>query len=272
MQQSASHPKLAEGQSAELTELVASALAALGSVTIPVSGISMLPTLRPGERVVLRAVDRAALRPQDVIAFRLDGQLVLHRVHAVLPDRVITAGDHYDLFDPPVPIAAVIGVAVGVAARPARPRWPAWPGPAAADIWLIGDHAGQPGPQPTGGLAIPPEWRLRRRPAEGVGVPAAVLDEIQAAAKSRPCIGVSEHAVFAAADVLARGLPPETQVLVGCSFGRLDYPMPGHLVPTGVVDQFVRAGPPEVPVCAAETIRRLAALVAPREAAAGGTG
>jgi len=270
--QSTSRPKLAEGQSAELTELVANALAALGSVTIPVSGVSMLPTLKPGERVVLHAVDRAALRPQDVIAFRLDGQLVLHRVHAVLPDRIITAGDHYDLFDPPVPHAAVIGVAAGVAARPARPRWPAWPGPAGADIWLIGDHTDESGPQSAAGLAIPPDWRLRRRPAEGVGVSAAVLDEIQVAAKTRPCLGISEHAVFAASDVLAGGLPPETQVLVGCSFGRLDYPMPGHLVPTGVVDQFVRVGPPEVPVSAAQTLQRLASLVAPREVEAGGTG
>lgn len=141
--------------------------------------------------MVLHAVEPAAIRSQDVVAFRSDGQLVLHRVHAVLADRVITAGDHYDLFDPPVPTSAVIGVARGIAARPAPPRWPARLDSAAVDVWLIGDHAGLASPQSAAeGLVIPPEWRLHRRPAEGVGVSAAVLDEIRAAARGRPCIGV----------------------------------------------------------------------------------
>jgi hypothetical protein len=271
-QRSLSRPRPAEGQPADLTELVVSGLEALGSVTIPVNGSSMLPTLRPGERVVLHAVEPAAIRPQDVIAFRSDGQLVLHRVHAVFPDRVITAGDHCNLFDPPVPTAAVIGAARSIAARPAPPRWPARLDSANVDVWLIGGHTDRASPQsPMEDPVIPPKWRLHWRPAEGVGVSAAVLDEIQGAARGRPCIGVSEHAVYAASDVLARGLPPQTQVLVGCSFGRLDYPMPGHLVPTEVVDLFVRVGPPEVPVSAAEALRRLAALVVPREVQAGGT-
>jgi hypothetical protein len=228
----------------------------------------MLPTLRSGERVALYPVRPDAIRPQDVIAFRAAGRLVLHRVHAVFPDRVITAGDTWDLFDPPaVPMAAVIGVARDVPGRPAPRRWPRQPGPAAADIWLIGNPAGPRNPE---GSATPSGWRLHPRPAEGIGVSAEVLAELQAAAAGRPCVGVSEHAVHAASDVLS-GLPPRTQVLVGCSFGSLKpahaRTLPGHLVPTEIADVFVRLGPPEVPVSAADALRELAALVAPGEGA-----
>ena len=259
---------LDESSSEGLIELVVTGLAARGRVTIPVSGTSMLPTLRSGERVTLYSARPDAIRPQDVIAYRASGRLVLHRVHAVFPGRVITAGDNYDLFDPPaVPMAAVIGVARDVPGRPAPRRWPRQPGPAAADVWLIGGPA-DPG-NPAGG-ATPAGWRLHRRPAEGIGVSAEVLAELQAAAAGRPCIGVTEHAVHAASDVLG-GLPPQTQVFVGCSFGGLEPAMaqalPGHLVPTEVADVFVRLGPPGVPVSAADALRELTALVAPGEGA-----
>jgi hypothetical protein len=260
---------LSENSSAGLIELVVSGLAARGRVTIPVSGTSMLPTLRSGERVTLYPARPDAIRPQDVIAFRASGQLGLHRVHAVFPDRVITAGDNYDLFDPPpVPMAAVIGVARDVPGRPVPRRWPYQLGPLAADVWLIGGPA-DPG-SPEGG-ATPTGWRLHRRPAEGIGVSAEVLAELQAAAAGRPCVGVSEHAVHAASDVLS-GLPPQTQVLMGCSFGSLKpalaQTLRGNLVPTEIADVFVRLGPPEVPVSAADALRKLAALVAPGEGAA----
>lgn len=254
---------LPESSSEGLIELVVTGLAARGRVTIPVSGTSMLPTLRSGERVTLYGARPDAIRPQDVIAFRARGKLILHRVHAVFPGLVITAGDNHDLFDPPVPMTAVIGVARDVPGRPAPRRWPRRPGPAAADVWLIGSPAGPGNP---GGGAMPAGWRLHRRPTEGIGVSAEVLAELQAAAAGRPCVGVTEHAVYAASDVLG-GLPPQTQVLVGCSFGRLNQSMSGHLVPTGVADVFVRVGPPEVPVSAADALRELAALVALGEGA-----
>jgi hypothetical protein len=103
-------------------------------------------------------------------------------------------------------------------------------------------------------------------PAKGIGVSAEVLAELQAAVAGKPCIGVTEHAVYTASDVLG-GLPLQTQVLVGCSFGGLDQAMPGNLVPTEVADVFVRVGPPGVPISAADALRELAALVAPGEGA-----
>jgi signal peptidase I len=256
-----------ESSSADLVELVVNGLAARGRVTIPVSGTSMLPTLRSGERVVLYPVRPEGIRPQDVIAFRGSGRLVLHRVHVVFPDWVITAGDNYDLFDPPVPVTAVIGVARDVPGRPAPRRWPHQPGAPDADIWLIG---GPDAPGRMEGSATPAGWRLHRRSAEGIGVSAEVLAELQAAAAGRPCVGVTERAVHAASDVLG-GLPPQTQVLVGCSYGSLEPAMaqalPGHLMPAGVADVRVRLGPPGVPVSAADALRELAALVAPGDGA-----
>jgi signal peptidase I len=242
-----------------LIELVVTGLAARGRVTLPVNGTSMLPTLRAGERVTLYSARPDAIRPQDVIAFRARGKLILHRVHAVFPDRVITAGDNHDLFDPPVPMTAVIGVARDVPGQPAPRRWPRQPGPAAADVWLIGGPADPGNPE---GSAMPAGWRLHRRPAKGIGVSAEVLAELQAAAAGKPCIGVTEHAVYAASDVLG-GLPLQTQVLVGCSFGGLNQALPGNLLPTEVADVFVRVGPPGVPISAADALRELAVLVAP---------
>ncbi|MEU8148065.1 S24/S26 family peptidase [Nonomuraea sp. NPDC048901] len=235
-----------------------SALATHGTVAVPVTGASMLPTLRHGDRVTLSAVDPDAITAGDVIAFRADGRLVLHRVHALGRDRLITAGDHHLLFDPPVPWPDVVALAEGIPPRPEPSRWPLLRGPAPVDVWLV---------EPTTGREedlVPPWWTLHRRPREGVCASAAVLKEIMTAVRDRPCVGVTEHAVHSAYDVLGPGgLPPGAQVLVGCSFGRLHEPMPGHLIPGEAADVFVRLGEPEEPLDAAETLRRLSALVAP---------
>jgi hypothetical protein len=221
----------------------------------------MLPTLRPGDRVTLFPVEPQGIRQQDVVAYRSHGgELVLHRVHAVWTDRLITAGDNLPLFDPPVWKTDVVGVARDVARRSAPSPWPAHPQPTTAGIWLIGADADL---STSDTCVVPAAWRVRRRPAEGVGVSAPVLEEIQTAVAGRPCIGVSEHAVYGARQLLSGGLPPHTQVIIGSSFGKLHGPLPGHLIPSGTADVHVRLGPPEVRLSATETLRRLAALVAP---------
>jgi hypothetical protein len=212
----------------------------------------MRPTLRPGGRVVLYPVEPSEIRPQDVIAFRADGQLVLHRVHVVWPDRVLTAGDNVLLFDRPVWKEQVIGIARDVARMPAPLSWPQHPQPANADIWLIGADAD---------VSTPPAWRVHRRPAEGVGVSASVLEEIHTAVAGKPCIGVSEHAVYSAREVLEGGLPPDAQVIIGGSFGRLHNWMSGHLIPTDTADAYVRLGPPQARLTASEALRRLTTFV-----------
>jgi hypothetical protein len=232
---------------------------------VRVSGDSMLPTLRPGERVVLRPVAPELIRPQDVVAFRAPGdRLILHRVHAIDVDRLVTAGDHALLFDPPVSVRDVVGVAQDIGPRLAPRRWPIETGPANVDVWLMG--AG-----PHEAPELPAGWRLHRRPAEGIGVGSEVLAEIRAAVAGKPCVGVSEHAVYAATDVLSAGLPAGTQVLIGCSFGRLRSPLPGHLIPSETAGAHVRVGAPEMRLDAADTLRLFAELVGWTGMASAGT-
>lgn len=237
-------------------DLVRRGLARCGMVTVPVRGDSMLPTLRSGERVVLHAIKPGqVLRPQDVVAFgTAEGVLVIHRVHDIGQDRILTAGDGLAFFDAPITPADVVGIVRGLAASPVPCPWPDAPAASSVDVWVI-DADTQDCPVPAG-------WRLRRRAREGVGVSDAVLEELRAAVRQRPCVAVSERAVHAAGDVLTAGLPAGTQVLVGCSFGRLRHPMPGNLVPTEFADVHVRVGPPGVPLSPLETVRRFAALVA----------
>jgi len=240
--------------------LVREGLRALGAVTIQVSGVSMLPTLRAGQRVVLRPAEPDRLRPGVAAAFQShDGDLVLHRVRHVTPDVVILAGDNETLLDPPVPVADVVGVVDDLPPAPSPPRWspvPAGAGP--VEVWVRQDGPADHVPDH---VPLPPGWRLHTRPAEGIGVSDAVLHEICGAVAGAPCLAVTHQAVHAAADVLAGPLPPGTRILVGFPLGRLTRPMPpGHLVPADLADAHVRVGPPAVPLPPAEMLARLVAL------------
>lgn len=227
----------------------------------------MHPTLQPGERVQVHPVPGSGLRPGDVVAVRYRDQLVLHRVHALVDDWVTTAGDSRDLFDPPMPMADVVGVVPGIAARPAPRRWPpagrAVPPAAAVDppvtVWIITDD---PSIGPPSGL--PAGWRVRVRPAYGIGVDAVVLAELRAELADRPCVGVTEHAVHAVDEVVDGPLPSGTQVVVGGSFGQLDDDLPGYLIPPELAEVRVRCGPPRVrvsPLAALSAVLRAAVPV-----------
>lgn len=236
--------------------LVRAGLRALGTVTIQVSGVSMLPTLRAGQRVVLRPAERDRLRPGVVAAFQSrDGDLVLHRIRHVTPEAVILAGDNESLLDPPVPVPDVVGLVDDVLPAPPPPRWsPAPAGPGPVEVWIRQDH-------PADHVPMPPGWRLHTRPAEGIGVSDTVLDEIRDAVRGGPCLAVTHQAVHAAADVLGGPLRPGTRILVGFPLGRLTRPMPpGNLVPSDFADAHVRVGSPAEPLPPAEMLARLVAL------------
>ncbi|MFY1696299.1 MULTISPECIES: S24/S26 family peptidase [unclassified Solwaraspora] len=236
----------------------------------------MHPTLQPGERVQVHPVPDSGLRPGDVVAVRYRDQLVLHRVHALVDDWVTTAGDSRDLFDPPMPMADVVGVVPGIVARPAPRRWPpagrAVPPAAAVDlpvtVWIITDD---PSTGPPSGL--PAGWRVRVRPAYGIGVDAVVLAELRAELADRPCVGVTEHAVHAVGEVVDGPLPPGTQIVVGGSFGQLDDDLPGYLIPPELAEVRVRCGPPRVrvsPLAALSAVLR-AVVPVPVQTTGGGS-
>lgn len=223
-------------------------LRTFGRVTVPVDGPSMLPTLQPGDRVQVRPVPETGLRPGDVVAVRYRGQLVLHRVHALSGGWVTTAGDNQDFFDPAMPIHDVVGVVADLPAYPARRRWPIGDSPAATPVagdaapvtvWLVTDSPDVE-PEPD----LPEGWQVKRRPAYGVGVNADVLRELEAELAHRLCVVVTERAVRTVGEVIDGPLPPGTQIVIGCSLGRLDGDLPGHLLPPELTDIRVRCGPP----------------------------
>lgn len=88
-------------------------VAAGEEVWITVTGRSMEPTLRPGDRVLLRA-SRSTWRSGRVVLSELRGRAVLHRLVRVDGQNVTTAGDACRFEDPPVPHSALIAEAVAV--------------------------------------------------------------------------------------------------------------------------------------------------------------
>ena len=221
----------------------------------------MLPTITPGERVALHPVPPDGVHPGDVVAIRFRAGLMLHRVLDRAKDRLITAGDNLSLADPPVPLAEVIGVVRGMPSRPAPCPWRPAAGSGPIEAWVVSD-----GDRPEPAVALPASWRVRIRPRHGIGVSAAVLDELRAAVSDRPCLGISEYAVSEAADVLTGPLPAGARILVGCTFGRVDDGLPGHLLPPELADAHVRCGPPGVRLDPAAALARLMEVVGHPEA------
>ncbi|MDA3040923.1 MAG: S24/S26 family peptidase [Actinomycetota bacterium] len=77
---------------------------------IEVSGESMLPTLRAGDRIVIMA----DLEPRlgDVVVFvDAPGRTVVHRLVASVGGSIVCLGDNRATFDTPVPRSQLVGVA-----------------------------------------------------------------------------------------------------------------------------------------------------------------
>ncbi|MFY1638278.1 S24/S26 family peptidase [Solwaraspora sp. WMMB335] len=227
----------------------------------------MRPTLRAGERVQVHPVGVDGPHPGDVVAVRYHDQLVLHRVHALVDGWVTTAGDDRDLFDPPMPVTDVVGVVLGLAPRPVPRRWPIEDRPASAaavgepvTVWIITDDPLTLTEPPSG---LPAGWRLRIRPAYGIGVDAEVLAELRRELVGRPCLGITEHAVDIVDEVVDAPLPPGTQIVVGGSFGQLDEDLPGHLLPPELADVRVRCGPPRTRLDPSTALAKVIQVISP---------
>lgn len=79
-------------------------------LTARVAGLSMWPLLRPGARVVI-SPGRPAIG--DLALVQLGTALVLHRVVASRPGRLLTKGDAVARPDPEVALGDVLGVVDG---------------------------------------------------------------------------------------------------------------------------------------------------------------
>jgi hypothetical protein len=79
-------------------------------------GTSMLPTIAPGQQVVVECGDEPEVG--DVAVFRLDNRVIVHRVAARTEAWLMTWGDANRLPDEPFEAARLIGVIHDVAPAP----------------------------------------------------------------------------------------------------------------------------------------------------------
>ncbi len=98
---------------------------------IPVTGRSMLPLLQADDRVLV-AHGSTGIRRGDIVVFRQDGELIVHRVigmyHRDGETIFVTKGDNRLHFDPPVSANEIVGRALAVqrAGRSRSLETPLW--------------------------------------------------------------------------------------------------------------------------------------------------
>lgn len=63
------------------------------SVEVPVFGLSMFPFLLPGNIVRIENVELSSINTGDIIVFKQNEKLVLHRVVKLIEQSIITKGD-----------------------------------------------------------------------------------------------------------------------------------------------------------------------------------
>jgi hypothetical protein len=97
----------------EVLQFLQDTVGAKGELWIPVSGNSMLPTIRPGDRVLLTPTRRRLARG-DVVIVALGTKVILHRVVSLVNQVVVTRGDSCQVGDPPIEADRVFARAVAV--------------------------------------------------------------------------------------------------------------------------------------------------------------
>ncbi len=93
----------------EYMPLIEEAFSRQQSVTIPVKGISMKPTLSPGDGVTLASVNGHRVKRGDILLYkRADGSFILHRVVRVTERGVDFCGDAQFTVEKDIPHTALI--------------------------------------------------------------------------------------------------------------------------------------------------------------------
>ncbi|MEA3397169.1 MAG: S24/S26 family peptidase, partial [Chloroflexota bacterium] len=123
-----------------------------GPLRLRVRGLSMTPTLRPGDEVLTEPVEAAALHPGDWIVVQANGGPFIHRFLGCTPEgQLLTKGDAHRAPDPPWPPEALLGRAVAlsragetlpVASSSLRERTKTQWHRLLAAVWSLGQRAG----------------------------------------------------------------------------------------------------------------------------------
>jgi hypothetical protein len=95
-------------------ELVQDVAAISGEVRLRVRGASMLPAVWPEDVVTVRQSSFAELKRGEVVLFRRDGGLTLHRIVKIAADYAITRGDALRCEDGAVREDEIVGKLVGI--------------------------------------------------------------------------------------------------------------------------------------------------------------
>lgn len=104
-----------ETWNAERTALAAESLHRSGALRLQVRGLSMLPSLWPGDEVEIVRCPPADLKLGDVVLGIRSGNFILHRLLELSPNgEAVIRGDAMSRPDPAVPADAILGRAVRV--------------------------------------------------------------------------------------------------------------------------------------------------------------
>ena len=108
-------PALEEYQSTAWNELESWIGSSRRWACLKVSGTSMLPFLRSGDRVAIGPLEPGrVLKLGDLVVFRFGNQVLLHRFLVQRGGRLLMKGDNCLACDPPVEPGAILGVAVAL--------------------------------------------------------------------------------------------------------------------------------------------------------------
>ena len=136
-------------------------LASDGSVWVHESSDSMAPLVRTGDRLYLTRTALADVRPGQLIAYRRDGQLVVHRVLSRDATSLVTKGDGLSRRDAPVPVSDFVGRVTIVATSQGRKIvLDAFPWPALGRFLTLVSRASE-----WTGSSSRLAWKLTRLPA-----------------------------------------------------------------------------------------------------------
>lgn len=95
-------------------------------VELPANGYSMYPTLKPGDKIIVRSLsDNEELKSGNIVVYKDRGGLVMHRlIRTYVADDarifVVTRGDSRSKSDLPFPQKNILGVAVSYIRRTKR--------------------------------------------------------------------------------------------------------------------------------------------------------
>jgi signal peptidase I len=90
-------------------ELAAEVLRSAGMVRLRVTGWSMLPTVWPGDTLIIERVDRAGVSEGDIVLFGRDRRVFAHRVVKNENSALVTRGDSMRTPDSPVNDSEFLG-------------------------------------------------------------------------------------------------------------------------------------------------------------------